>query len=393
MAYLTPQELPEDDDCRPLLIPADSEWLALFGGALTELTKTYNWQYSGGLTIDETVEKMTEIINNWYASPCAMCVTPGGYRAVRIGSSGHLEQLSPSGDWEAATDEYFIPPPAAREGGSEADQICLAAKNATNVLSQTYESLSESWGESLSEAEALTAFVGVIVGVVGFAFAPITFGIYAFFSAVFSILYTALEYLGADLWDEAFDNQMTCFLRDCANNDAGVVTFDYDCFVDKLNSLANDFLLSETQMRLYLQVSYILWFIGGIDALNLAARTTEITDDDCSFCDLQLDLIPSTVDPAPGTIIEYLGDGWWAITGYNSGSDFRAGFKDSHGYCINIDVIASANNAFHSRYNCAMMFDIGGGVLGTGDYNYYCGTRILADGNVYFEFHAFASEP
>jgi len=70
MPYLTPQDLPEGDDCRPLSIPASTEWLALFGGALTELTKKYNWQDSGGLTVDETVEKMTEIIDAWYTESC-----------------------------------------------------------------------------------------------------------------------------------------------------------------------------------------------------------------------------------------------------------------------------------------------------------------------------------
>src|SRR5262245_18703031 len=114
MPYLTPQELPETDDCRSLSIPANSEWLALFGGALTEFTKEWNWEYSGGLTIEETVQKMNEIINNWYANPCAACTTPGGYRVIRIGANGHLEQLDESGDWTPTTDDYYIPPPEAR---------------------------------------------------------------------------------------------------------------------------------------------------------------------------------------------------------------------------------------------------------------------------------------
>ena len=285
MPYLTPQDLPEDDDCRPLSIPASSEWLALFGGALTELTKTWNWQDSGGLTVAETVAKMEEIINNWYIVPCAACTTPGGYRVIRINNTGHLEQLDENGDWEPATDDYYIPPPEAREGGTEDDQICLAAKNAVNVLEQLYEDLSESWASHLSEAEAITSFLLLLIGLVGFEFAPITGAIVAFFAAVFTILYNALEYLGADLWDEAFTKQITCFLVDCASNTAGVVTFDWECFNAHLNSLADDFVLSETQLRLYAQVGYILFFIGGGDALNLAARTTEITNDDCSFCD------------------------------------------------------------------------------------------------------------
>jgi len=284
MPYLTPQELPESDTCRSLSIPDDTEWLALFGGALTELIKNYNWEYSGGLTIDETVEKMTDIINNWYSDPCAACTTPGGYRVIRIGAGGHLEQLDEDGNWEPATDDYAIPPPEAREGGSPDDQICLAAKNAVNVLEQLYEAWTTYWDDELSLDEAITAAIAFLISLVPFAFAPIVWAIAALLLPVFAAFYAAMNYLTADLWDEDFSNQMICFLVNCASNDAGVVTFDYDCFVGELNSLADSFGLTEIQIRLYLQVSYLLYFIGGVDGLNLAASTTDITNDDCSFC-------------------------------------------------------------------------------------------------------------
>jgi len=285
MPYLTPQELPGDDDCRPLFIPADTEWLALFGGALTELTKKYNWEYSGGLTVDETVAKMNEIMDGWYTEPCASCTLPGGGRIIRIGAGGHLEELGDDGSWSDPTGDYVIPPPAERTGGTATDQTCLAAKNAVNVLEQLYEELSEAWASHLSEAEALTEFTIALIAIVGFEFAPITFAVVAFFEVAFAALYTALEYLGADLWDESFTDQMVCFLINCATNDSGVITFDWDCLMAELNSLTDSFGLTELQIRLYLQVSYILYFIGGIDGLNLAGGTTEITDDNCEACD------------------------------------------------------------------------------------------------------------
>lgn len=284
MPYLTPQELPESDDCRSLSIPADSEWLALFGGALTELEKSYNWEYSGGLTVDETVAKMREIINNWYTESCASCTLPGGGKIIRIGAHGHIEELGDDSTWGEPTGDYVIPPPSARSGGTATDQNCLAAKNATNVLQQLYETLSEAWASHLSEAEAGTEFIIAAGALIGFEFAPITLAIVAFLEVVFAALYTALEYLGADLWDSSFTDQMVCFLVDCALNDAGVVTFDWDCFMARLNSLTDSFGLSEIQLRLYLQVGYMLYFIGGVDGLNLAARTTDITNDDCSNC-------------------------------------------------------------------------------------------------------------
>jgi len=284
MPYLTPQELPEGDDCRPLSIPADSEWLALFGGALTELTKSYNWQYSGGLTVAETVAKMTAIIDNWYTVPCAACTTPGSYRVVRINSLGHLEQLDDNGNWVDATDEYHIPPPSARDGGTEDDQICLASKNATNVLKELYETISEAFADNLSTAEAITAFIVAAIALIGFEFAPITWAIAAFFLAVFEALYQSIAYISADLWTEDFDNVLTCILVGCASNVDGVVTFDNTCFNNAMNAQVDAGGLSEVQLRLFVQIGYILYFIGGIDGLNLAGRTTEITNDDCSFC-------------------------------------------------------------------------------------------------------------
>lgn len=285
MPWLTPEDIPEDGICRPLSIPADSVWLSLISGALTELTKPYNWQQFGALTVQETVDKMQSIIDDYYDSPCAMCVIPGGYRVVRINPAGHLEQLDPDGNWVDATDEYHIPPPEAREGGTEEDRKCLAAKNAVNVLNELYDSLADSWANELSEDEAVIALIAVIVARVGFAFAPIVWAIVIPLIVFFGIVYRALAYLTADLWDSDFTDKLECLFLECASDDAGVVTFDYECIMDKLQALATEGGFSEVQARLNVQISYILQFIGGVDALNLAARTTDITNDDCSHCD------------------------------------------------------------------------------------------------------------
>lgn len=341
MPWLTPENIPEGDDCRPLFIPASTEWLALISGALTELTLSYNWEKFGALTVAETVAKMQEIIDGYYDTPCAACVLPGGGRVIRIGAHGALEELGSDGTWGAPEGDYYIPPPDARTGGTETNQKCLAAKNATNVLDQLYESLSESWAANLSEAEAATAFIEAIVGIVGFEFAPITYGILAFFNVVFGILYAALEYLGADLWDEAFSNQMICFLLDCASNDAGVVTFDWDCFIAQLNSLTDSFGLSEIQIRLYLQVAYILYFIGGVDGLNLAAGTTAITNDDCGACggwcydvDLTLDAWGFEIVDQAGWSVPFgvytSGVGYDTVLSHNSGAGFYAQILQLH---------------------------------------------------------------
>jgi len=280
MPYLTPPDVPEEHDCRALLIPASTDWLALFGGALTELTKTWNWQQEG-ITVEEAIEVVNEVIAGFYAGCMnSGCTVEGGYRVIRINSDGHLEQME-NGEWVPATDEYYIAPPEPREGGSPSDQICLAASNAINVLHEMYETISDAFTDGLNEAEALTALIAFIISTLGFEFAPIAWAIAAFFLAVFALLYSALSYLTADLWTEDFERQMICFLTDCATNEDGVVTFDWTCFNEHLNSLANDFGLSEVQLRLYIQVGYLLYFMGGGDALNRAGATTAIDEATC----------------------------------------------------------------------------------------------------------------
>lgn len=323
MPYLTPDELPEERDCRALLIPASSDWLAIVSGALTELVAKYNWQQFGSVTVDDAVEAMQAMIDAYYDGCASGCELPGGGSIIRIDDDGHIQELI-DGEWTTPEGDYVIPSPEARSGGTSEDQRCLAAANATNVLQQLYESLSESWGANLSEAEAITDFTAILIAAVGFAFAPITAAIAAFMEVVFRLLYTALEYLGADLWDADFTDQMRCFLYECSLNSGGVVTFDWDCFTGKLNSLADEFGLTEVQLRLYLQVTYILYFIGGVDGLNLAGGTTAITSADCEDCDdswcytfdLEIDDAGATAYTVNGCTAAWAGGtGWYATAG------------------------------------------------------------------------------
>jgi len=283
MPYLTPDEIPEDDDCRPLSIPASTDWLAIVSGALTELTKTWNWEQQGAVTVDEAVERMQEMIDGYY-SGCTACELPGGGSALRIRTDGHLEEILPDGEWGEPTGDYVIPPPEARTGGTALDQQCLAAANATNVLQQLYESIADSFAEDLDEAEAVTDMIAVLIVLVGFEFAPIAFALATFLIAIFRIAYRAVEFITADLWDETFSDQLKCILYECSSNDDGVVTFDWECFNDALYRQLNTFALTEDQLRLYAQIQIIIQIIGGIDAINLAGRTTEITVADCEEC-------------------------------------------------------------------------------------------------------------
>jgi len=94
----------------------------------------------------------------------------------------------------------------------------------------------------------------------------------------------ALSYLTVDLWDGNFTEAFICTLIDCATNTDGVVTFEWDCIEHALYAAAVSHGINETQLRLYAQINYIIWILGGIDALNTMAATTAITEADCTFC-------------------------------------------------------------------------------------------------------------
>jgi len=282
--FITPQDIPESDDCRSLSIPASSEWLALFGGALTEFLYSYNWEQTTGITVDETIAKMREIVNGFYDG-CAPCTYEGGLRIIRIGIGGHLEELGDDGTWGEPSGDYVIPAPEAREGGTPTDQICLASKNAANVLKILYESWTESWASELTLDEAIVAAIGALVAIPAFfLFAPIAGAIALAIAGFLEIMFEAIEFLTADLWDEAFTNEIVCLFQSCATNTDGVVTFGWSCLNDAINARIDSFALTDEQLRLYGQIGYLMYFIGGTDGVNLAGSTTAITDDNCDFC-------------------------------------------------------------------------------------------------------------
>jgi len=239
----------------------------------------YNWYEAGDLSPEEASEAFRVIVQDAPYNE-RTCPNPAGGKIFRINASGKTEELGDAGEWQDPTGDATIPPIPPREG-SDPDIICLAAKNAANVLQLLYENITDSFNTGLDEAEAATALTLTLVGLIGAEFAPITFALVTFFAIVFSVLYGVLEFVGADLWDEAFTNNLICILRDCASADAGVVTFDWECFQAALAAQTNVFSLTFEQLRLFGQIEYLLLVIGGIDALNTAGATTAITDDVC----------------------------------------------------------------------------------------------------------------
>jgi len=336
-AYLTPPDIPEGLTCRTLKMPASKEWLGIFNSAL--LTTVQNWQWeqvnSTDLTIDEAVAQCQVILDQFWAdSDCEACRQPGGMPFIRIALDGSTEEFI-DGEWAAPTGDYAVPPITPREGGTPDDQMCLAAKNAMNTLKLLYENLTDSYNDGLTEGEALTQLLIAIETEIAAAVALWAAAIIAVVGLLFGIIYGTLQYITADLWTSDFDRALTCILLSCAANDAGVVTFDYDCVINALAAQTDPFGdLTFDQLRLFGQLAYILQFIGG-DGLNLAGATTAISDDNC--------------DCAPEWCRTWLtGDGFsppWTLDygDYNSGTDNIDGEQTSPGTGNTVLVQAKIN--------------------------------------------------
>jgi len=279
--YLTPQELPEGDVCRPLSIPADSEWLALFGGALTELTKPFNWEFSGGLTVAETIEQMENILALWYAGGCD-CQLPGGSPIFRIGEHGLIEQYV-DGEWVEPEGDFTIPPTEPRTEPTEQDRLCMAASNANYALSLLYENISDSIGMALDAAEAAARFVAAVGGGIGLVLGVITGGMIQTAGVIFAGVYAGVEFVTADLWDTEFSEKFKCILLACASEEEDVVHFDMDCVIEELTSQTTVLDPTLSDLRLMFQIRAMLGLLGS-QALDAAGATTAIETDDCDAC-------------------------------------------------------------------------------------------------------------
>lgn len=316
----------------------DREWAQYVIGAAKALTYGYNWYQAGEVSVDEAAAAFREIVDE---APYNLkgCANPAGGKIIRVAPNGHVQQLGDTNEWEEPTGDYTIPPVPARTDGTEPDQNCLAAKNAANVLQLLYENVTDSFNNDLDEAEAATALTLTLVSLIGAEFAPITFALVTFFGIVFSVLYGLLEFVGADLWDDAFTDSLVCILLNCLSNDAGVITFDYECFNNALAAQVTIVDLTFSQLRLFGQIQYLLLVIGGVDALNQAGATTAITDDDCDYCGawcMTVDLKDNDGDfyDAP----------WWGYSSWGSGVGWQSGFNgSSRGMYIRLDVPASTH--------------------------------------------------
>lgn len=283
MPYLTPDEVPEDDTCRPLFIPNDTAWLAIVSGALTELTKPWNWEQFGTLTVDEAVAASNAIVERYYAEACGGCELPDGGKIIGFDVDFRFQELVGE-TWQEPTGDYELPPIPEREEPTPEERRCIASANAANVLKLAYESMTDSYNLDLDPAVAFTAWVGTISTTVLVALGLLTFSTGTILFGLWTLAYQALEFLTEDVWGEGFENKLKCALFAVSEDNAGVVTFNYRAFLDNLAYNIDLFDPSLGELRLYAQIRYMLLFVGA-DGLNQFGATTGISEASCDDCE------------------------------------------------------------------------------------------------------------
>lgn len=211
---------------------------------------------------------------------------PGIFIPVfRLGITGNIEQLLPTGAWGEPEGDYEIPPVPARPEPTPSERECLAAANAEFVLRTLYETVSDAIADGLDEAETIEALAIAIAALIGAWGGLIVTALIALALAAFHVFLEIAEFMTVDFWTETFSDKLVCVLLGCASSDGDVVYFDFDCVVEgtaeAVQSGDEDFL---DMIRLFGQVRYLLSIIGA-DGLNAAGATTAVETADCEYCE------------------------------------------------------------------------------------------------------------
>jgi len=308
MPYLTPDSVPGDTTCRTILVPDSVSWDAIIYGALSELTKPYNWELYGATTVEEATAAVQLLLDGYVASSCEEC-TPcelaDGDLILRLGIGGHVEQFI-DGTWQTPEGVYEQPPIPPREEVDDVDKRCNAAANAVNVYAELYEVTTDAATnfDFLDDfLDAVFAGIGEWIGIWAGETAKAFSQLARQFSAQFFFIW---ESVTEDYWDAEFEDYFKCLLytySDVLGDDS--VVFDYDAI---RRQLAEDALSSLDVNRAFLvaQLEYLFYFAGAADGFNAAGGTTAIDDADCGDCeDVWCAFFDFTVD-----------DGGWSV---NSG--------------------------------------------------------------------------
>lgn len=339
--WLTPDEIPEDDTCRPLFIPNSTDWLAIVSGAILPLTRSWNWEQFGTLTPEQCAVRMQELMQQYYDSECEGGDCPP---VIRVGDDGNIQEYI-DGVWTDPAGDLAIPPIPARTEPTLLERRCLAAANAANVLEGLYEDLTDSYTAALDTAAAIASAAGYLATILAATvWGTIPAALMAGALAIFSVVYDSLEFIGEDFWTSGFTDELKCMLFDSAvDGGGGVIHFNYDLFLDKL-ARATEITADLYELRLFGQLTYIMGFIGS-EGLDTAGATTAITSSvcDCTVCsvsysdNMQFGLGSRTEPqpiPSPSVAPAY----WQPTGGRSSDGCLWGRFSPSNGYYIYVRV-------------------------------------------------------
>jgi len=286
MAYLTPDSVPEENTCRTILVPDSVTWDAIIYGALSELTKPYNWELFGSVTVDDAVAAAQIMLDAYVASICDTCDTcelVDGDLVLRLGVGGHVEQFI-DGSWDTPEGVYEQPEVPPREETDDVDKRCNAAANVVNVYAELYEVTTDAatnfeFLDDFLDAvfQGIGEWIGIWAGDTAKAFSQLA----RQFSSQFFFIW---ESVTEDYWDAEFEDYFRCVLYEHSTvTGTGSVDFDYDAI---RYQIAQDALNAVDVNRAFLvaQLEYLFYFTGAADGFNAAGGTTAIEDADCEDC-------------------------------------------------------------------------------------------------------------
>lgn len=282
MPYLTPPSIPEGTVCRPLFIPASSEWLAIVSGAITELTKTWNWEQYG-VSVEDTLAAVQVMVEAYYSEECCTvpenCPCPPIYRT---GTNGQ-QQVSMDGmeTWQDVP-QPPLPVPAPISGQSDK---CLSARNAVEVVFQTYSVVITQFNDGVPIMIGLAAFISTLALMIFFP--PAIPVVWTFFVE----LWAALELLTAGDWTAGFTSELTCIIYNHITLNGGIYEADFE---PMMSEIADHF----PDNQIWAAAYYII-LAAGENSFQQALQTRSIQAYDCSECEPPLEfIIYSENDPA-----------------------------------------------------------------------------------------------
>lgn len=343
MPYLTPPSIPEGTVCRPLFIPASSEWLAIVSGAITELTKTWNWEQFG-VSVEDTLAAVQVMVDAYYAQENE-CVNPN-CPCPPIYRTGSLGQQQVSLDGMETWQDVALPPlPTPTPISGQSDQ-CLSARNAIEVVFQTYSVVIDEFNNGVTILVGLAALISTLALMIFYP--PAVAIVWTFFVELWAVL----EFLTAGDWTSGFTEEITCIVYNHISIVDGVYQADFEAMMAEIGDHLED-------NQIWAAAYYII-LAAGEYSFQQALQTRSIQSWDCSECEPPLEfIIYSEDDPSwtgtpcahsgRGSLINTTGDTWQMTATQDVDTNWYVEIRRSDGagfQGINGSVVSGATPTF-----------------------------------------------